>query len=39
MSLIERAIEVCRYNREEIRLSKEVVDIAWDGYFGAVASG
>lgn len=37
--LIDRAIEVCRYNREKIRLSKEIIDIAWDGYFGAVASG
>jgi predicted ATPase with chaperone activity len=37
--LIDRAIEVCRYNREQIRLNKEIVDAAWDGYFGAVASG
>jgi len=37
--LIDRAIEVCRYNREKLRLSREVIDIAWDGYFGAVASG
>ena len=37
--LIDRAIEVCRYNREQIRLTRETVDAAWDGYFGAVASG
>ncbi|MEI6082949.1 MAG: ATPase [Verrucomicrobiota bacterium] len=37
--LIDRAMEVCRYNREKLRLSKEIVDIAWDGYFGAVAAG
>ncbi|MCG3150250.1 MAG: hypothetical protein PCFJNLEI_03731 [Verrucomicrobiae bacterium] len=37
--IIDRAIEVCRYNREKLCLSKEIVDIAWDGYFGAVASG
>ncbi len=37
--LIDRAIEVCKYNRETIRLSKEVIDLAWDGYFGATVSG
>lgn len=37
--LIDRAIEVCKFNREKVRLNKEIVDIAWDGYFGAVASG
>jgi SpoVK/Ycf46/Vps4 family AAA+-type ATPase len=37
--LIDRAIEVCKYNRETIRLSKEVLDLAWDGYFGAAVSG
>jgi predicted ATPase with chaperone activity len=37
--LIDRAIEVCRYNRETIRLTREILDLAWDGYFGATASG
>jgi predicted ATPase with chaperone activity len=37
--LIERAIEVCRFNREPIRLTIETLDAAWDGYFGAVAAG
>jgi predicted ATPase with chaperone activity len=37
--LIDRAIEVCKYRREPIRLTKAVLDLAWDGYFGAAASG
>lgn len=37
--LIDRAIEVCKYNRETIRLSPEIVDMAWDGYFGATVNG
>ena len=37
--LIDRAIEVCKYNRETVRLTKEIVDLAWDGYFGATVSG
>lgn len=37
--LIDRAIEVCRYRREPIRLTQDVLDLAWDGYFGAAASG
>jgi MoxR-like ATPase len=37
--LIDRAIEVCKYNRENIRLTKESIDLAWDGYFGASVSG
>jgi hypothetical protein len=37
--LIDRAIEVCKYNRESIQLTKEIIDLAWDGYFGATASG
>jgi SpoVK/Ycf46/Vps4 family AAA+-type ATPase len=37
--LIDRAIEVCRYNRETVQLTKEIVDLAWDGYFGATVSG
>jgi predicted ATPase with chaperone activity len=37
--LIDRAIEVCKYNRETIRLTKEILDLAWDGYFGATVSG
>ena len=37
--LIDRSIEVCRYRREPIRLTQDVVDLAWDGYFGAAASG
>jgi hypothetical protein len=37
--LIERAIEVCQYNREQIRLTKETIDQAWASYFGATATG
>jgi hypothetical protein len=37
--LIDRALEACKYKRETARLSKEILDIAWDGYFGASASG
>jgi hypothetical protein len=37
--LIDRAIEVCKYNREAVCLSPEIVDLAWDGYFGATVSG
>ena len=37
--LIDRAIEVCKFRREAVRLTKETFDMAWDGYFGASASG
>ncbi|MCS7049001.1 MAG: hypothetical protein NZ483_06890 [Verrucomicrobiae bacterium] len=37
--LIERAIEVCKFNREPIRLTRETIDQAWAGYFGATATG
>jgi hypothetical protein len=37
--LIDRAVEICKYRREPIRLTKETLDTAWDGYFGAAASG
>jgi hypothetical protein len=37
--LIDRAIEVCKYNREAVRLTKEILDLAWDGYFGATVNG
>jgi predicted ATPase with chaperone activity len=37
--LIERAIEVCHFNREPVRLTVETLDAAWDSYFGAVAAG
>lgn len=37
--LIDRAIEVCKYNREQPRLTTDIIDIAWNGYFGAVAVG
>jgi len=37
--LIDRAIEVCKYRREPIRLTQDVLDLAWDGYFGASVSG
>jgi hypothetical protein len=37
--LIDRAVEVCKYNRETIRITKESLDLAWDGYFGATVSG
>ncbi len=37
--LIDRAIEVCKFRREPLRLTKETLDQAWAGYFGASASG
>jgi hypothetical protein len=37
--LIDRAIEVCKFRREPVRLVKETLDQAWDGYFGASATG
>ncbi|NQU10535.1 ATP-binding protein [bacterium] len=37
--LIDRAIEVCKYKREPIRLTREALDQAWDSYFGASVSG
>jgi hypothetical protein len=37
--LIDRAIEVCKFRREPLRLTKETIDQAWAGYFGASASG
>jgi hypothetical protein len=37
--LIDRAIEVCKYRREPIRLTTDTLDMAWDGYFGASVSG
>jgi hypothetical protein len=37
--LIDRVIEVCKYRREPIRLTTETLDMAWDAYFGATASG
>ena len=37
--LIDRAVEVCKFRREAVRLTKETLDMAWDGYFGASASG
>ena len=32
--LIERARDVCSYRGEPLELSKEVLDLAWKGYFG-----
>jgi hypothetical protein len=37
--LVDRAIEVCKYRREPIRVTVETIDMAWDSYFGAAASG
>jgi hypothetical protein len=37
--LIDRAIEACKYNRESIRLTPEMIDVAWNSYFGASVSG
>ena len=37
--LIDRASEVCKYRREQIRLTRETIDMAWNAYFGASASG
>ena len=32
--LIERARDICRYRGQDFVLSREVLDAAWDGYFG-----
>jgi predicted ATPase with chaperone activity len=37
--LIDRALEVSKHRREPVRLTAETLDMAWDGYFGASASG
>lgn len=37
--LVDRAIEVCKFKREPVRLTKEVLDMAWDTYFGATVNG
>lgn len=37
--LIDRAIEACKYRREQVRLTKDTMDVAWNAYFGAAASG
>ena len=37
--LIDRAIEVCKFRREPVRITNETLDMAWDGYFGASACG
>jgi hypothetical protein len=37
--LIDRAIEVCKYRREPLRITTETIDMAWDSYFGASVSG
>ncbi len=35
--LIERARDICLHNNQDILLSKALLDIAWDGYFGSDA--
>lgn len=37
--LVDRAVEICKFRRETIRLTKETLDAAWAAYFGASASG
>ncbi len=37
--LVDRAIEACKFKREPVRLTKEVLDMAWDNYFGATVNG
>jgi len=37
--LIDRSVEVCKYNRETIRLTTAILDQAWASYFGATATG
>ncbi len=37
--LIERAIEGCKFRRERVALSPASLDVAWNCYFGASASG
>jgi hypothetical protein len=35
--LIERAADICRYRGRPLELNDEVLDLAWNGYFGAGA--
>ena len=37
--LIDRSMEACRYRREKVVLSTDSLDVAWNCYFGASASG
>jgi len=37
--LVDRAVEACKYQRTAVRLTKEALDVAWDTYFGASATG
>ncbi|HXV61518.1 MAG TPA: ATP-binding protein [Vicinamibacteria bacterium] len=32
--LIERAKDICRYRSESVRLTDDIMDLAWRGYFG-----
>jgi len=32
--LIERSLDICRFNGRPFELSSEVLDLAWAGYFG-----
>jgi hypothetical protein len=33
--LIERAIDLCKYRREALRITDETLNVAWTSYFGA----
>jgi hypothetical protein len=33
--LIERARDICRFHGRPLELSREVLDLAWIGYFGS----
>jgi SpoVK/Ycf46/Vps4 family AAA+-type ATPase len=35
--LVVRAVDLCRFEKQEFRLTDETLDLAWVGYFGAPA--
>ena len=37
--LIERARDICQLHQKPLQLSPEVLDLAWEGYFGNTPSG
>jgi hypothetical protein len=37
--LIERARDICRFRGRPLELSREVLDLAWTGYFGVAPPG
>jgi hypothetical protein len=33
--LVLRAVDLCRFEKQEFKLTDETLDLAWVGYFGA----